>query len=189
MGSKLIVAMAGLFFCVSGLAQVGPAGEINRPTLSIGAGIDYWSGDWGGEIKRVGPAAWMTADLWRGFGINIEGHSMIAGGGAPSPQFKYFVGEGGLIYTYHRWRSLRPYGKAQMGFGSLSFPFVGPPYTHQTEVTWSFGGGVEYRTWKRLWTRADFTYDGFPNFYSPVTGDIHTLNPRGLTVGESYHFH
>ena len=151
--------------------------------------MDFWFGDWDGAVHRLGPSAWLTVNLWRGFGINIDGHSMILGtGGSANDHYKYFVGEGGLIYTYRGWRTVQPYAKAGAGLGSLTFPNTGLPYQHQNEHTWAFGGGIEYHTWKRLWTRVDYTYDFFPHFYSPITHLYHTLDPNGVTVGESYHF-
>lgn len=188
MNSKLLVALAVLMFSLSGVAQVAPAAEKNRIELSAGGGLDYWWGDWGGSVHRFGPSAWATADVWHGIGATIEGHSMIFGGGGPSPEYKYFVGEGGLVYTYHHWRKIRPYAKGEFGYASLSFPSTGLPYVHQDERTWSVGAGAEYRTWRRLWTRVDYEYDFFPNFYSPITGQFHTLNPSGLSFGETFHF-
>jgi hypothetical protein len=187
--SRLIVVLAALLFSVAGFAQVQPAGESGFSNISAGAGLDYWSGDWGGAVERFGPAAWVTADIWHGIGVNAEGHSMIFGGGTSAdPKYKYFVGEGGAIYTIHHWRRIRPYMKAEIGFAGLSFPSTGLAYTHENQRTWSFGGGGEIHTWHRLWTRVDYTYDFFPNFYSPISGEYHTLNPRGITFGETFHF-
>jgi hypothetical protein len=189
MRSKLLVAVAALVFAMPGSAQVIPAAEKSTVNLSVGGGFDYWWGDWGGAVHRFGPSAWLTADIWHGFGINVEGHSMIVGGGNnASDHYKYFAGKGGLIYTYHRWTTIRPYAKAEAGYASLSFPSTGLSYTHQNEHIWSVGGGGEYRVWKRLWTRVDYTYDLFPNFYSPITHEYHYLTPSGITFGGTYHF-
>ncbi len=185
---KLFVTIAALLFSVPCIAQVSPAAEKRQINLSVGGGIDYWRGDWG-SIKRFGPTVWATSEFWHGLGVNAEGHSMIAGGNTAASQYKYFVGEGGLFYSYHHWRNFRPYAKAELGFASLSFPHrVNASYTHDTRNTWALGGGFEYHTWKHVWTRADFTYDGFPNFQSPVTGLHHTLNPAGIAIGATYHF-
>src|ERR1700733_1431560 len=71
MSSKLLVAAAALIFSVSCLAQVGPAGEKTPLNLSVGGGMDYWWGDWGGAVKRFGPSAWVTADISHGVGVNL----------------------------------------------------------------------------------------------------------------------
>lgn len=188
MRSKLIVIIAALVCVIPVFSQVQPATKGSRVNLSVGGGVDYWKGDWG-KIARFGPSAWATAEFWHGLGINAEGHSMIAGGDSPASQYKYFVGEGGLIYSYHRWHKFVPYAKGEMGFASLSFPHKPTStYTHDTRNTWAVGGGFEYKTWRHIWTRVDYTYDGFPNFYSPVTGHHPTLDPNGFAVGATYHF-
>jgi len=186
---KLLVIIAAMIFSTSCFAQVTPAGERSKLNISAGGGMDFWSGDWGGAVKRFGPAAWVSADIWHGIGVNVEGHSMILGDwNSLDPHYKYFSGQGGLMYTYHHWRKIRPFAKAQIGYASLSFPNTGIPYSHQNERIWDVGAGVEYHTYKHLWTRVDYSYDFFPNFYSPVTGQFHNLNPQGLTFGETYHF-
>ena len=186
---KLLFFMAALTMTLPCLSQVVPPAARRQPVdLSIGGGFDYWSGDWGGAIHRFGPSVWASADIWHGLGVNMEVHSMIAGGSAPSPRFKYVVGEGGLMYTYHHWKKINPYAKAELGFGSLTVPYPATIQSHYTNTTWALGGGAEYHAWRRVWTRVDYTYDGFPHFYSTVTGLYHTLNPNGITVGATYHF-
>lgn len=188
MHSKLVVLIVALGLSVPCLAQVRPAAEGNQADLSIGGGVDYWKGDWNG-VTRYGPSVWMTDTFWHGMGINIEGHSMIAGGPKPSPSYEYFVGEGGFIYNYNHFRRFTPFAKAELGFASLSFPHQKTStYTHDTRNTWALGGGVEYRITKHIWTRVDYTYDGFPNFYSPVSGKHNTLDPNGFAIGPTYHF-
>jgi hypothetical protein len=96
---KLVVAVAVLLSSISSLAQVVPAagggGRLVLPfNLSLGGGMDYWSGDWGpGNVQRWGPSAWATATLWHCLGINAETHSMIVGGNQLASNYKLFVGE------------------------------------------------------------------------------------------------
>jgi opacity protein-like surface antigen len=188
MQSKFLVVLFALVFSLPSFAQVRPAVEEHRADLSIGGGIDYWQGDFN-HIERFGPSAWATIDLWRGIGINVEGHSMIAGGNSVAPRYKYYVGEGGIIYTFGYWHRFAPYAKAELGFASLDFPHKpNATYTHDTRNTWALGGGFEYKVVRRLWARVDYTYDGFPGFYSTVTGKHSTLDPAGLAVGATYHF-
>lgn len=188
MTSKWSVFFAVVLLSMPSLAQVRPAAEAGQANFNIGGGIDYWYGDWSG-VYRYGPAAWLTVPIWNGIGINVEGHSMIAGGGAPSPSYKYFVGEGGVIYTFSHFERFAPYAKAELGFASLSFPHrAGSTYTHDTRNTWAVGGGTEVKLSRHIWVRVDYTYDGFPNFYSPVTGNHRTLDPNGFSFGPTYHF-
>ena len=88
MRSKLLILIAAMALSVPCLGQVAPAASTGNANFSIGGGIDYWQGDWSG-VSRFGPSAWFSTELWKGIGINLEGHSMIAGGGAPSPSYKY----------------------------------------------------------------------------------------------------
>jgi hypothetical protein len=189
MSLKLPVAVAVLLFSIGSAAQVRHAGDKPAGKLSAGAGVDYWSGDWGeGDINRWGPAAWATLTIWRGIGINAEGHSMIFGGNNTASSYKYFVGEGGLFYINRHWNRLQPFAKAELGFGSLSYPGNGTNQSHLTSNTWAIGGGLELHNWRQLWTRVDYTYDSIPNFYSSITHEYHSLNPRGLTFGETIRF-
>lgn len=189
MGAKLAVAVAVLLVSIPSVAQVQPAGRVLPLNLSAGAGMDYWSGDWGGgDINRWGPTAWATASIWHGLGINAEGHSMILGGNREASNYKLFVGEGGVIYTCDRWGRLQPFFKGELGFASLTQPGNGTGHFHSNYNTWAIGGGVEYHTWVNWWTRVDYTYDAIPNFHSSITNRNSTLNPRGITIGETYRF-
>jgi opacity protein-like surface antigen len=188
MRSKILVFILALAFSLPCVAQVQPAAQGSRVNLSIGGGIDYWRGDWG-NISRFGPSAWASAEFWHGLGVNAEGHSMLAGGDSTAAEYKYVVGEGGVMYTYHHWRNFAPYAKGELGFASLGFPHKPTStYAHDTRTTWAFGGGVEYKLWKHIWARGDYTYDGFPDFYSSVSREHHTLNPGGFAGGLTYHF-
>ena len=188
MRSKLIIALAVLGFSLPAMAQVRAPFEGGRSDFTIGGGIDYWKGDWS-KIARFGPSAWSTKEIWHGIGVIAEGHSMIAGGDAGASKYKYFAGEGGVIYNYERFRRFVPYAKGELGFASLSFPHkVTSHYTHDTRNTWALGGGVEFALTRRIWTRIDYTYEGFPDFYSQVTGQHNTLDPNGVSVGATYHF-
>lgn len=187
MHSKVLVILAAIALSLPVCAQVEPAAGGSPVRLGIGGGIDYWDGNWS-HIRRFGPSAWATGEVWRGLGVIAEGHSMIFGDGTVGDRYKYFSGEGGMVYNYHHWRKFTPFAKGEIGFAGLSFPHKPTAtYTHDTRTTWAIGGGFEYKLWKRVWTRADFTYDNFPDFYSPVTGGHPTLNPSGVTLGFTYH--
>jgi opacity protein-like surface antigen len=192
MSAKVAVVLAVLFASISSLAQVQPAGSkgtgrVVHVNFSTGAGMDYWSGDgWG--VRRWGPAAWATATVWHCLGINAEGHSMIVGGNREAPNYKLFVGEGGLMCTMGYWGRFQPIYKGELGFASLSQPGNGTGHLHSTYSTWAVGGGVEYHTGGHWWTRVDYTYEAIQNFHSSITNQNHTLNPRGISFGETYRF-
>jgi opacity protein-like surface antigen len=190
MRSILSSVFALLLLSVPLLAQVRPPALTSEANLSFGGGTDYWRGDWG-KIARYGPAAWASTELKHGIGICADSFSMLAGGSDAdkAEEYKYVVGEGGAMYTYH-WRALAPYFKGELGFGSLGFPHKPTSvYGHDTRTTWAIGGGTETRFVGHLWLRADYTYNAFPDFYSPITKEHHTLNPAGVAIGVTYHLH
>jgi hypothetical protein len=186
MRSKLVLVVVLLIFSSTCFAQVHYAAKRPGNSFSVGAGMDYWSADWA-QTWKYGPAAWASTDLWHGLGLIAEGHGLMAGG-TRIPQWKYFEGGGGAIYTYGRWASYRPFVKAEAGYAGLSFPRYSSTYSHDSRTTYSFGGGLERRTFNHLWIHADYTYDFFPDFFSIQTRKYHTLNPAGLTAGASWHF-
>lgn len=189
MVAKLLVGIAAALVSVSCAAQVAPA--TTHPTLSTSAGfaMNYWSGDWGGgDINRWGPSAWATVTVWHDLSVIAEGHSMTSGGNVYATNYKYFAGGGGLIYTTDYWGRFQPFFKGEIGFASLTHPPNGTGHLHQTSNIWTTGAGVEYHTWRNLWTHVGYTYDFFPDFHSSITNQNHTLNPRGFTFGESFRF-
>lgn len=190
MVAKLLVGIAPSVVLVSCAAQVvSPTTYRPRLATSAGAGMNYWSGDWGsGDINRWGPAAWGTVTIWHDLSAIAEGHSMIIGGNNLASNYKYFAGGGGLIYTSDYWGRFQPYVKAEAGFASLSHPGNFSGHLHDTSNIWTLGGGVEYHTAGHWWTRVGYSYDFFPNFHSSVTGNNPALNPRGFTFGETYRF-
>lgn len=191
--AKFAVAVALLLTSISSLAQVAPAAGKRKVSLpvnwSAGGGMDYWSGDFkGGHINRWGPAAWVTATMWHCLGLNVEFHSMIIGGNQLASDYKLFVGEGGVMCTMGYWGRFQPIYKGEMGFASLSTPENGSGQFHSNYRTWALGGGFEYHLRGHWWTRVDYTYDAIPGFYSGITNERHTLNPRGIAFGATYRF-
>jgi len=113
---------------------------------------------------------------------------MVWGGNQLASKYKYFTGGGGLIYTSDYWGRFQPYFKGEAGFASLTHPPNGTGHLHDSSNIWTVGGGVEYHTWRNLWTRVGYSYDFFPDFHSSVTNQNHSLNPRGFTFGETIRF-
>lgn len=192
MSAKLAVVVVFFLASISSLAQVQPEASKGKALplkISIGAGMDYFSGDWGaGDINRWGPAAWISTNMWHCLGVNVEGHSMIVGGNRSASNYKLFVGEGGLMCTMGYWGRFQPIYKAELGFASLTQPGNSTGHFHSNYGTWSVGGGVEYHTRGHWWTRVDYTYEVIPNFHSSVSNQNHSLDPRGISFGETYRF-
>ena len=191
MRARLAVTVAALLISTPCVAQVPPAARTVIPVrvqLSAGAGMDRWSGDWGGQVDRWGPTAWVTATMWHCLGLNVEGHSMILGGSPIASHYKLFIGEGGLMCTTGYWGRFQPISKGELGFASLTQPGNGTGHFHSTYATWSVGGGVEYHMKGHWWTRVEYTFDNIPHFHSAATNQNHTLNPRGISFGATYRF-
>jgi len=191
MVKKLLVGISLGLVSISCAAQVVPAANSTHAplALSLGGGMNYWSGDWGtGDINRWGPTAWATVTVWHDLSVIAEGHSMMWGGNDFASNYKYYTGGGGLIYTSDYWGRFQPFGKAEIGYASLSHPDNFTGHFHDSSYIWTLGGGVEYHTVGNLWAHVGYSYDYFPDFHSSVTGDNHTLNPRGFTFGMSYRF-
>ncbi len=189
MPAKLLVGIAITLLSVSCAAQVAPAAGTTHPRLatSLGAGMNYWSGDWGrADINRWGPSAWGTVTIWHDLSLIAESHSMILGGNDIASQYKYFTGGGGLVYISDYWGRFQPLLKGEAGYASLSHPPNGSGHLHQSEHIWTFGAGVEYHTGGNWWTRVEYSYDFFPDFKG-LSG-THALNPRGFTFGETFRF-
>lgn len=187
--AKLLVGIAISLVSVSCIAQAVPAANHPPLSTSVGAGMNYSSGDWGtADINRWGPSAWATLTIWHDLSIIAEGHSMILGGNPAASNFKYFAGGGGLIYTSGYFGRFQPSFRAEAGYASLSHPGNASGHLHDTRNIWVLGGGAEYHTWGQFWTRVEYSYDFFPDFHSSITNQNHTLNPRGFTFGETYRF-
>jgi hypothetical protein len=186
---KPLLAIAISFVSISCAAQVVPAAVRPGLSTSLGGGMDYMSGDWGGgDINRWGPSAWATVSIWHDLGVIAEGHSMIVGGNQLASNYKYFTGGGGLTYISRHWRRFQPFGKGEAGYASLTHPNNGTGHLHDTRNIWTVGGGVECHTWGRLWTRVEYDFDFFPDFHDVITNQNRTLNPRGFIFGETFRF-
>jgi hypothetical protein len=189
MFARLLIRTAACILSVSCAAQV--VSPTTHPPLSasVGAGANYWSGDWGtADINRWGPSAWATVTLWHDVSLIAEGHSMLIGGNDLASQFKYVDAGGGVIWISDYFGRFQPLLKAEAGIGSLSHPENGSGHFHQTSNTWTLGGGAEYHLRGRAWAHVEYDYDFFTNFHSFATNQNHSLNPRGLVFGMAYRF-
>lgn len=188
--AKFLVGITLSVVSISCAAQVVPAASHPPLATSFGAGLNYWSGDWGSDnINRFGPSVWGTVTIWHDLSVIAEGHSMVGGGNqSGANNYKYFAGGGGLVYTSDYWGRFQPLIKAEAGFASLTHPDNATGHLHDTSNIWTLGAGVEYHTYRNFWTRVEYDYDFFPHFHSSVTGNFNTLDPRGITIGETFRF-
>jgi opacity protein-like surface antigen len=171
--------------------QTAPAATQGNIPLVIGGGISDFLLDWGYSRRMTGATVWVDyglADQFRrlhGVGIELEGHDINWNRPSNLPKMRQDTGQGGVTYTWERFRNLDPYAKVVAGIGSIDFPAHpdAPYYTHDTFAVFSPGGGAEYRIRNRIWVRGDYEYQFWRHVFGP-----NDLNPNGFTIGATYHF-
>jgi opacity protein-like surface antigen len=192
----LVLALAVIFVCAgySAFAQTAPAATEATPHLAIGAGFSGYNPDYG-HGHLLGGTLWIDYSpnlgppLLHGFGIEVEARDLNYGRSSSQPaNLREDAAGGGVIYSWHRYRNIRPYGKVLIGYGNADYgedPLAA--YNHQTRTVTSEGGGLEYRVSQSIWVRADYEYQTWPDFFKN-TAPAGKLNPQGFTVGALYHF-
>jgi opacity protein-like surface antigen len=185
---KLILAALFVAAVFPVYSQVTPAARQGSVPIVVGAGFSDFSLDWGPGKRMEGISAWVDwypnrlPTALQGLGIEAAGHDINYGLPAGFSRMRQDTGEGGLIYTWNRYRNFRPYVRYLAGIGSIDFPPSGT-YSHDTFLVLSPGGGVEYRAWQHIWIRGDYEYQFWHQTFGP-----HDLTPNGFTIGASYDF-
>jgi hypothetical protein len=193
----LISNLAVAFFAVlaPSAAQTIPAatGPIQHPyPFTIGGGASDLNVDWS-RSRMLGVAMWVD---WHpkvllrsldGLGVEVEGRdldfdrpSQLASG------YRQDTLGGGVIYTYRHFSKVRPFGKFLIDYGRLNYGYG----QIATATVRAPAFGFEYRAINRLWVRADYEYQIWPNLLNGIfpgyTGK--SLDPQGFTLGVSYDF-
>lgn len=208
MFSRLLpkVLLAAVFIAAAGpvLAQVVYDASQGKLPLSLGGGISNFDPDFAqgpgpaygilfgsGQGRMWGGTAWIDAGIpfgppWvHGFAAEAEYRSIFAGGSQGQQNLKESSVGGGAIYTWRRWHTFRPYGKYILNFGSIDFTPVpeknAPPYSHDSRLANSLGGGIEIRCTQHIWARADYEYQYWGRF-----GGSPVFQPQGVTLGAMY---
>lgn len=193
--------LTALFFICSAssvLAQTAPAATQGYLPLAIGAGLSGYNPDFG-HGHLLGGTLWIDFTLphmpyrLQGIGLHAEARDLNYGRSATlPPPLREDVAEGGVIYSWPRYRNFRPYAKVMFGYGNTDYgdnPSV--RYNRESRTITSGGGGVDYRVSRNIWVRVDYEYQSWPDFFKhpplnvPPAG---RLNPQGFTVGAIYHF-
>ena len=106
------------------------------------------------------------------------------------PNLRQDTAGGGVIYSWRHFAKFRPYAKLFAEYGNTDYGSKTGPRGHDSRNFLGGGGGVEYRIMPRLWVRADYEYQSWPDFFkhSTPTPPAGRLNPQGFTAGAMYHF-
>jgi len=195
---KLTLAIFFVAATIPAFSQVTPAAEEGGLPLVVGVGISNFDLDWGAGRRMFGITAWADWQLehlpgpLRNLSVEAEGHDINIDRPSELDPMRQDTAFGGLVYTSHHYRNIRPYVKAVGGIGSIDFPYLSAPpppgvpffhYRHDTFAVNAFGGGLEYRFWRQFWVRGEYEYQ----FWHQTFGDS-DLTPQGFTVGATYHF-
>ncbi len=194
---KFGLTLALLFACARpALAQAVPAATQKSLPFAIGAGFSGYNPDYG-HGRLLGGTLWIdyapdwVPSLLRGIGLEIEARDLNYGRSSSLPgNLRQDVAEGGVMYSWPRFRNFRPYGKISWGYGNLDSETQADHRYSISRTIFSGGGGVEYRVSQRVWVRADYEYQSWPDFFkhSDPTISAGRLNPQGFTIGALYQF-
>ena len=187
--SKLVLAVLFAALAVPTSSQVAPAAKGGTGvTMAAGAGVSDYKMDFG-PGHEWGGTLWFYANLnggpplLRGLGVEFEARDLSVHRSPALPNdFRTDTLGGGLTYTYRHFHNFRPYMKFLGSYGSLD---VKKTSSHFTWVEWAPGGGIEYRPFGRVWLRADYEYQDWPNIFA----NGYDFDPQGFTVGAVCEFH
>ena len=200
------LAFAAFFTCAtcSALAQAVPAATEGRSPWAIGAGISGFNPDYG-HGHLLGGTLWIdytftkVPSLLQGLSMEFEARDLNYDRNAPGVStLRQDTAGGGLIYSWRHFAKLRPYGKLLEEYGNDDYGLYkhtvngwvpGKRY-HDSRNFLGGGGGVEYLVMPRLWLRADYEYQSWPDFFKHPGKNMSAgrLNPQGITIGAMYHF-
>jgi opacity protein-like surface antigen len=188
MGSRILSAILTVasFAAVSpAISQTVPAAYRGRLPFTIGGGASNFNVDWG-QNRMFGYSIWgdwhpgSLPRLLDGLGVEIQGRDLDFGRTNPAPGFREDTFGAGPTYSYRHFARFRPYGKVLIEYGRLNYG--GGQIA--TDKVYAPALGFEYHAIQRVWVRADYEYQSWPNlFYAGKN-----LDPQGFTLGVSYDF-
>lgn len=176
---------------IPALSQVAPAvtGRENLP-FRVGAGYSNYSTGWPyGPGRLGGPAVWIDYDLpkmppnFTGLQLELEGRDLNYTRDVPDPQLRQYTVAGGLNLAWRYDPAFHPYAKFLVGVGNENFTATTPGYHKDSRIFYAPAIGVDVRAYRRLWVRANYEYQLWPDFFTH-----HTQRPNGFTIGAFYDF-
>jgi len=174
-------------------AQVVPAATEGGLPLSVGVGFSGYNPDIKSGIM-YGGTLWIDYQpvqvprFLDGIGLEVEARDIsLDHSKFQPPNLREDFAGGGVSYTWRHFRNIRPYAKVIWGYGNADYELKNLMPHHDSRTVTSPGGGVEFRAFRRVWARADYEFQIWPDFFQS-NGMAGFLDPQGITVGASYHF-
>jgi hypothetical protein len=192
LAALLLMASPAMF------SQVAPDATDGRlQQWSVGAGLSDYNPDLG-RGRMLGGTLWVDYTLnfvpktLRGIGIELESRDISLNRSPLTLMLREDTAGLGGTYTWPHSRNFRPYMKVIAGLGNADY-LVGVAQTqryHQSRTVINMGGGFEVKVYQRLWTRVDYEYQAFTDFFvgnSAQHSNGAPLDPQGFTLGVIYH--
>jgi hypothetical protein len=183
---------AMVFVCAPTDAQVAPSATDSSLHFKVGAGFSDYAGDLNNG-RLQGGAVWIDfvpprlPSFLHGFGLEVEARGVTASTTLPTQlgAFRQATAGVGPSYTYLHYRRFHPYAKFILDYAGQSFNIGDRGYKFETQTAYAPGGGIDYRTYRSLWVRADYEYQIWSN---PFGNPKWYLDPEGVTVGLAWEF-
>jgi opacity protein-like surface antigen len=189
----LSLALLLVFSIHSSFSQVKPAATQRTIPIVVGAGISAYNPDWNSG-HLLGGTLWVDymptflPRRFEGLGLEVEGRDLSLNRSSSQPSnLREDVASGGVIYSWSRYYRFGPYGKFLLGYGNTDYTTSYGTRYHESRTVTTAGGGIEVQAFHRIWARADYEYQWWPDFFKG-TNPAGKLNPQGITLGVSYHF-
>jgi hypothetical protein len=180
-------------FCL--FAQVPPsATEGKVPQLSIGAGLSDYNPDLGRD-RMYGGTLWIDYYLNRvpsilhGIGLEFEARDISLNRLRSEPILREDTAGVGAIYSLRNFGKIRLYAKVVSGLGNTDYLGAAGKRFNQSRTVTSMGGGFDSRVFRRIWVRADYEYQYFPDFFVGNNSSMPSgapLDPQGITLGAMF---
>jgi len=192
---KLIFAALLLSTALPALAQVVPQATSFSLPFYAGGGYSRFSPDYGPGRTIDGINAYAGFTLYNApfnlTGLGVEGEwrdiffNHIMSNATPLNNINSVTETtigGGINYKILHFQRFHPYGKFLLEHGKQVYT---PQGAFASDKVYVMGGGAEYRAWRNIWLRGDYSYEDWPNLFYLGKNS----NPVGVTLGLTYDFH